>query len=206
MQKGKQGKLIDMVGVKFNGCEVIRRAKNKEGVSSAVWECRCFCGKTFDAKGTAIRNGKRSSCGCGRSVSLSKRNYKHGGTKTRLFTTWINMRNRCYNEKNDAYERYGGRGIEVCEEWRNDFLSFREWAEENGYNDTLTIDRIDNDSGYYPENCRWVGYDVQNQNKRNAVRVPFRGELMSRKEVSEITGLTYDEVRWREEKGTLRSY
>lgn len=62
---------------------------------------------------------------------------------------------------------------------------------------------IDNDLGYYPENCRWVGHDIQNQNKSNAVRVPFRGELMTRREISEITGLTYDEVRWREEKGTL---
>ena len=102
--------------------------------------------------------------------------YKHGCTNTRLFHIWQHMKARCNCPTNKAYGDYGGRGITVCPEW-NDFLSFKEWAENNGYSDSLTIDRIDNNKGYYPENCRWTDFYVQSNNRRYNHLVEYKGEI-----------------------------
>ncbi len=92
---------------------------------------------------------------------------RHGGTHTRLHKTWIGMNRRCYDKTDNSYKYYGARGIVVCEEWRNSFIKFREWALANGYSDNLTIDRKDNDGNYEPSNCRWVTIKEQNRNTRN---------------------------------------
>lgn len=102
-------------------------------------------------------------------------NYKHGGKGTRLYHIWKSMRERCTCPHSNRFQHYGGKGIKVCSEW-DDFAKFREWAYQNGYNDTLTIDRIELDKGYCPENCRWATYTEQANNKSNSVRVTFNGE------------------------------
>ena len=100
---------------------------------------------------------------------MIKQNTLHGKSHTRLYKIWIGMKKRCYNPRSNAYERYGGRGIGIYQEWLNDFMSFYNWSMENGYNDNLSIDRIDVNGNYEPSNCRWATIDEQSSNKRDTV-------------------------------------
>ena len=118
-----------------------------------------------------LTHGKRDqSCGCKRYELSVKNNPQtiHSRSKTRLCSTWHNMKKRCYNKKSDHYKYYGGRGIKIYNKWLNDFISFERWALDNGYNEDLQIDRIDNNGNYEPNNCRWVTKLEQARNKRNS--------------------------------------
>jgi len=115
--------------------------------------------------------------------------FKHGGYGTRLYRIWYNMKARCYNPNCNNYPRYGERGIDVCCTWRDDFSAFREWAIENGYSEGLTLDRIDNDKGYSPENCRWATQKEQNRNRRDNRLVALNGEPKPIAEWAEIYGI-----------------
>lgn len=103
-------------------------------------------------------------------------NYRHGGKGTKLYEVWCSMNRRCSSEKDKNYQRYGGRGISVCQEWRNDYAKFRDWSLKNGYKEGLTIDRIDNDGNYCPRNCRWTNRKVQANNQGNTIRIEYMGE------------------------------
>lgn len=116
--------------------------------------------------------------------------YKHGRKGTRLYRIWQAMKTRCHNAKSPRYSDYGARGIVVCEEWRNDFQNFYDWAMENGYSDKLTIDRIDNDKSYSPDNCRWSTIKIQNRNSRHNKLLTLNNETHCLTEWAEITGLT----------------
>lgn len=157
--------VIDLTNKRFGSVVVIGRVG-----SSTKWECKCDCGNCFITEGANLRRGRTQSCGCMKS-EIAKRTAKekfttHRLSRTRIYRTWANMKQRCNNEHNSIYAYYGGRGIKVCKEWENNFLAFYDWAIKNGYDDTLTIDRIDNDKGYCPENCRWVTMATQSRNKR----------------------------------------
>ena len=126
-----------------------------------IYKCG-FCGNEFKALVQHINSGHSKSCGCYKSESRKT----HGLGSTRLYNTWSKLKDRVFNLKSKDYYNYGGRGITICEEWKNDFKSFYDWAMLNGYSDELSIDRIDNDGNYCPENCRWTTRTVQNRNQR----------------------------------------
>lgn len=125
----------------------------------------------------------------------------HGGTGTRLYRIWTNMKARCYRKTAKEFENYGGRGIAVCDEWRNDFVAFRDWSFENGYEDNLTIDRIDNSLGYSPKNCRWITNDEQQCNKRVNVNYTCFGKTQCLAEWSKETGIGYKTLQGRIQSG-----
>jgi len=119
-------------------------------------------------------------------------NYKHGDTRvndrSRLYRIWTNIKSRCYNKNVDAYKNYGGRGIKLCDEWKN-YIVFRKWSIENGYNDDLTIDRINNDGDYCPFNCRWVSRKIQSNNTRSNTLITVCGETHNISEWSRIKNI-----------------
>ena len=158
----------DLTGQRFGRLIVKEHVKRNPNCPSGGWLCLCDCGNETIFATNPLTSGRVKSCGCYNRERLvgSHINQTHGMSKTRLFTTWRNMRVRCYSEKDKRYPHYGGRGITVCDEWRDSFEAFRDWALANGYNDDLTIDRIDPDGNYEPSNCRFITRAENNKNRR----------------------------------------
>lgn len=157
------GKLIDLKGKRFGMLTVIERAP--QSAPKVRWLCVCDCGGETTVDSQHLRKGAVISCGCYHKKELAARRRKHGHSGTRLYDIWCAMRARCHSRRHVAYGYYGGRGISVCAEWM-DFTNFRAWAIQNGYADGLEIDRIDNDLGYSPDNCRWVTHAENMKNLR----------------------------------------
>ncbi|AFL99510.1 AP2 domain-containing protein [Desulfitobacterium dehalogenans ATCC 51507] len=158
------GRFINLSGQKFGRLTAIERAENRG--TKTMWLCECDCGNRKIIAAGDLGSGRTNSCGCLRKEYVAAKNYIHGHTDDRLNSIWRDMKKRCYNPRNKSYKDYGARGIELCNEWRNDFMSFYKWAIANGYSDELSIDRIDNDKGYEPSNCRWATRLTQNINQR----------------------------------------
>lgn len=140
------------------------------------WECQCDCGNTIIVTSSNLTTGHTKSCGCLNSQKTSERNkvikVVHNGINDRLYEVWKSMKKRCSNPNDKSYKNYGGRGIKVCKEWRENYLLFRDWAYANGYDENApfgqcTIDRIDVNGNYEPSNCRWISNEEQQKNKRN---------------------------------------
>lgn len=157
-------KFVDLTGKRFGRLTVICREESKN--NRTMWICKCDCGNEIIAESYNIKTGHTVSCGCFQRERTSAANMTHGKRKTRIYRIWVCMKNRCYQETYHAFKHYGGRGITVCDEWRNSFESFYKWAISSGYEDNLSIDRIDVNGNYCHENCRFVTMAEQNKNKR----------------------------------------
>lgn len=173
------GKVKDLTGQKFGRLTVVKHIgftePNKYGSRHAIWKCKCDCGNYIDRTVDVIRRGK-SSCGCKQKENLknmSMNNVTHNMSKTRLYRIYKGMIARCYYKCSQRYNVYGGRGIKVCDEWKNDRIKFFEWALQNGYSDELTIERMDVNGNYCPDNCKWIPASEQYKNKQsNAQPLP----------------------------------
>lgn len=172
--------LKDLVGKRFGKLVVISRSDDyvsPSGGRLVRWLCQCDCGNTAIVNAGTLARGDTKSCGCLRTEFLKEKNlgnFKHGGSHDRLYKVYLNMKSRCYNQNNDSYKYYGGRGIKICDEWLNSYIEFKRWAysagyDEDAYHGECTIDRIDVNGNYEPQNCRWVSMAVQCKNKRNVV-------------------------------------
>lgn len=158
-------KIKDISGIKHNRLTAIRFVKREN--NNTYWLFKCDCGNERVLIPNSVFSGNTKSCGCLNQELRRKRQLKHDMCgKHRLYSIWSGMKQRCFYKKSHKYESYGGRGITICQEWREDFINFYNWANSHGYKDDLTLDRIDNDGNYEPQNCRWATIEQQSENKR----------------------------------------
>lgn len=188
--KGFNRRFTDLTGRKF-GRLTVREYYGKDKYSHNLWLCYCECGKASIVESAALTSGKSRSCGCWQIESTIKRSSTHGKTHNRIYRIYAHMKSRCYVPTNKNYVDYGGRGISVCDEWLNDFQKFYDWAIANGYKDNLTIDRIDVNRNYEPDNCRWATYKEQSNNRRVTLKHTYKDVTHTLPEWVEITGVNY---------------
>lgn len=186
----------EWVGKKFNSLTVIepRHATLNNGTNQWFWLVKCDCGEERIEKPIAIIKGKIKTCGCGR-LSRIPWNKTHDESHTRLHNIWCGINNRC-DPSHAHTERYGKRGISICEEWKK-YENFANWARNNGYKDNLTIERKDVNGNYCPENCTWIERKDQARNRSTTRWVEYQGRKMSLAEACEIAGMPYKQVHWR---------
>ena len=184
-------KLIDLTGNRYGDLVVVKRAENAHG-GVAVWECLCDCGKTTLVRGSNLKSGAVKSCGCRR--SKVKSTFRHGMSKTRLYREWASIKRRCYLKSDPSYKNYGGREIEMCDSWKNSFELFAEWATTNGYSDDLTIERINVNGNYCPENCKWIPWSEQQGNRTYCRFYTYNGETKNLVEWCKQFNLPYGTV------------
>lgn len=191
------GKAKDLTGQKFGRLTAISSEKGKEG-RRFIWTCLCDCGNYTKATTVSLTHGLKQSCGCIQRNILKKRNSTHGYSNERLYKVWKGMRSRCNNPHHKSYPKYGGRGIGICHEWDN-YEAFRKWALNNGYQEDATyskctLDRIDVNKGYSPDNCRWVNEFVQANNTRCNHILEYNGERLTVAQWSRKLGISADVI------------
>jgi len=193
-------KSVDYTGKRFGRLTVIERSKN---ISKYIykWICKCDCGNIVEVIHGNLQSDHTKSCGCLSRERASKSLTTHGMShNNRLFTIWCSMRQRCKDKNQKFFHRYGGRGIIVCSEWQ-EFLPFYNWAIANGYKEGLSIDRINNDSGYSPDNCRWANNFQQANNTSANHKITFDGETHTLAEWERIRGYIPNTIHTRLKRG-----
>ena len=187
-------KRIDLIGQSFSHLFVLNYV-GSDNNGHALWNCKCECGKEKVIPAHKLMQGEVKSCGC------MHRKYSHGLTNTRLYHIWRTTKARCLDKNAQKYSSYGGRGISICDEWKDNFQAFYEWAMANGYDDDLTIDRIDANGNYEPSNCRWATSKEQANNRRTNRYIEFEGVVHTISEWSDITGITKSALYHRFSRG-----
>lgn len=202
----KRSEIEDLVGQKFGRLTVIK-FDHSDSRHESYWLCECSCeNKTLVcASRTHLLTGNTVSCGCYRSDNMRERSTTHGMSSTRLYHIWEHMRHRCNDKNDDAYDRYGGRGIAVSNEWEI-FENFRDWALSNGYSDELSIDRRDNNGNYTSDNCRWADSFTQANNTRKNRYISYGGETHTISEWSRILGVNYNTLFYRVKHNNMRDF
>lgn len=189
----QMNRVNDLRGKRFGRLLVI--GVDDRGTKKTYWYCQCDCGNVKSIRSDALIGGMTHSCGCMKheqdKINLTK-HHNHKMSGTRIYSIWQGMKSRCFNVHNPHYYNYGGRGITVCEEWKNDFNSFYEWAMANGYSDELTIDRIDNDGIYEPGNCRWATAKGQSNNRSSNIKITIGNSTRTLTEWCEIFNLNFN--------------
>ena len=177
----------DLTGQRFGRLLVLGPTEN--GSRKTYYDCQCDCGNVKSVRSDSLIRGAIRSCGCLKKEQDRKNltaAHTHKMSGTRLYEIWQGIKKRCYNPHDVRYDRYGGRGIKVCDEWREDFSAFYGWAMQNGYDETLTIDRIDNDGDYCPENCSWSNPQEQARNRSSNIRITIGNATKTLTEWCEI--------------------
>lgn len=180
-------KKIDLTNKKIGRWKVLKEGTRDKN-NHLRWLCKCECGVIKEVAGSSLRQGKSNSCGCLKSNLQSERNFKHGESDTRLYKIWGGIKSRVLNENDTSFEYYGGRGITICDEWI-EFIPFRDWSLTNGYNDELSIDRIDVDGNYEPSNCRWISMEKQMSNMTTNNLITYNGKTKTLTEWSHSLGI-----------------
>lgn len=190
----------DLTGMVFGRLTVLREAgKKKSGVY--LWECECSCENHTHVfiDGASLKSGNTKSCGCIHREHLSERNKNnatHQISNKNIFRVWEGMKDRCYNPNNKKYVDYGGRGIKICDEWLV-YQNFESWAINTGYEKGLTIERIDFNKEYCPENCKWATWKEQQNNKRNNKYLEYKGRKQTLAQWCEELDLNYSRTKAR---------
>ena len=197
------GVLVPLDGQVFGRLRVLSRAGSDKH-SCALWECRCECGATLTVSSNSLRQGRTTSCGCYRAERANDVNTKHGNASragvSYLYRAWQNMKARCYNPKSTHYSYYGQRGIRVCDEWINNFQAFADHMGERP-SDKHTLDRVDPDGDYTPDNTRWADKKTQSVNRRNTILVTFNGETKPLVQWCELYGVPLRRARYQLKAG-----
>ena len=202
-RKGDFRPKTDLVGKRYTKLVVTEYAGYTVGNTGNVyhlWKCKCDCGNEIVAKGVMLNQKHKMSCGC---ISHRPKNpwHKHYLTDKPLYNVWKSMKGRCYTKGNSAYKWYGEKGITVCDEWKNDYMAFHNWAVSQGYTEenrrNCTVDRIDPNGNYCPENCRLATYIEQANNKTDTKRYLLYGEMLTRREAAEKYGVDYKLIKGR---------
>ena len=197
-----KNRVHDLTGQRFGMLTVVDIDYSRDG-RKTYWICTCDCGNTKSVRGDSLLCGAIQSCGCMKKrqdrINLTK-NHSHKMSGTRIYGIWQKMRARCYNKSETCWPRYGGRGITVCDEWNKTFQPFYDWSIENGYAENLSIDRIDNDGPYSPENCRWTTNKEQSRNRRSNVNITIGNSTKTLTEWCEIFEVSYGMVQQRYRK------
>lgn len=194
------GNSKDIAGIRFGRLIAIKRSDNKDGHTR--WLCGCDCGNQITARTDYLLNGSTKSCGCLASECTPPNQTVHGMSRSKLYKVWMAMRQRCGNPRDKNYHRYGGRGIVVCDEWQNSFEAFRDWALNHGYiSGKVDLDRIDNDKGYSPDNCRFVSHQINLCNTHRKVHSIINGEDITLSDAAKKYGISYRLLYQRYKRG-----
>lgn len=187
-------KRINLTGKHIGLWTVLYPSKKRTKHNGLMWVCRCDCGKIRAITSSALLAGHSNSCGCIHKTLAAEINNKyHDNTcKTKLYHIWTGIKDRCYNKNAPRYKNYGGRGIIICNEWKEEFLNFKFWALNNGYKEGLTIERIDVNGNYCPENCKFIPKQQQAFNKQNTIKLTYKGQTKRLKEWADLFNIKYD--------------